>query len=387
MSEPVYLDNAATTPVRPEVVEAMAPFLAEVFGNPSSAHGWGRRARAALDEARERCAGALGVGAGEIFFTRGGTESDNLAILGRAAAVRSRGERPVVAISTLEHPAVRDAAETVQRNGGECLRVGVGPDGALDEDALADALGRRPAVMSVMWVNNEVGTVMDVPGLSRLAAEAGVVLHTDAVQAVGKVPVDFGLPGLALGTVTGHKIYGPKGTGLLYVREGVEVAPLLFGGGQERRLRPGTEDLAGAVGLAESLALVVDERESEAPRLATLRDDLEARLRAGYPELRVHGAGGARAPHVSNVGFPGIDPAALIMALDLEGLAVSGGSACSSGSSRTSPVLAALHGAAADGVAPVRFSLGRGTDEAAILRAAEVTLEVVGRLSAMAVGH
>jgi cysteine desulfurase len=381
----LYLDHAATTPLRAEVGEAMAPFQAEAFGNPSSAHAWGRRASAALEEARDRAARALGARPAEVFFVRGGTESDNLAVLGRAEAARASGRTPLVAHSAVEHKAVLESAAAAARLGGEALTVPVDSGGALDLGALDEALARSPALVSVMWVNNEVGTVTQMDEVVRRARAHGVAVHSDAVQAVGKVPVRVGealAPDLL--TITGHKIYGPKGTGILYVRSGVTLEPLLFGGGQERGLRPGTQDVAGACGMARALELAVSEREREAPRLLALRELLEARVLGRVDGARVQGGTGRRAPHISNIGVPGVDQDALLAGFDLAGVAVSSGSACSSGATRASHVLRALYGDAADGYATVRFSLGRSTTEHDVERAAALMAELVDRLRSLA---
>lgn len=378
--DPTYLDHAATTPLRPEVRAAMDACLDGVFGNPSSAHRWGREAATALDEARARAAGALGCRPSEILFVRGGTESDNLAVRGRWAAIRGEEPHPLLVHTALEHPAVRETAAALEGEGARREVLPVDRSGTPDLDLLGRLLSRHPAVVSMMWVNNEVGTVLPVPEAAGLCAEVGVALHTDAVQAVGKVPVRVDEVPVALLTATGHKIGGPRGTGLLFVREGTELLPLLRGGGQERGLRPGTQDVAGAVGMAEALALAVVEQEDEARRLGRLRDDLEAALLERLPGLRVHGAEGVRAPHVLNVGVPGADPAALVRALDLEGVAASSGSACSSGAHRAGPVLEALLGAEAGGAGPLRFSLGRTTTAEDVARAVEATVTVVERL-------
>jgi len=386
--QPLYLDHAATTPLRQEVREAMEPYLAGVFGNPSSAHAWGRRAAVALDEARECAAAALGASSAEVYFVRGGTESDNLAVRGRAAAARqSSAVPPLLVHSSIEHKAVIDAAQAASAElGGRTSELSVGLDGSLDWSALDRALDDGPAVVSIIWVNNEVGTVLGVDEVVRKCRARGVAVHSDAVQAVGKVPVRVGgdtAPDLL--TVTGHKIYGPKGTGLLYVRRGTQLRPLVFGGGQERGLRPGTEDVAGAWGMARALELAVAEQEAEAERLSALRGALEAALSAAIEGLMVHGAEGPRAPHISNVGIPGVDQEALLTLLDLEGVGVSSGSACNSGAARASHVLRALYGDEADGRATLRFSLGRGTGPEDVERAARVTATLVGRLRARAV--
>ena len=378
-SSALYFDHAATTPLRPEALEAMRPYLTDAFGNPSSAHRWGREARAALDGARARCAQAIGAEPAEIAFVRGGTEADNMAVLGRAAVAFAAGERARVIATTVEHPAVREACEQVCACGGEGVLIAVDPSGELDDTMLTDALAQGACVLSVMWVNNEVGTVLPVERVAARARAAGVVVHSDAVQAVGKVPVNFGRAGLDLASMSGHKIGGPRGVGLLYRRRGVELAPLLFGGGQERRLRPGTEDVAGAVGLATALTLAVREQAAESERLAAERDRLQATIVEALPGTRVFGAEGARAPHLLNLGFAGLAAATLVMAFDLAGVAVSGGSACSSGSTTTSPVLRALYGADAEGLASVRFSLGHTTTSEEVDEAATRTVEIVAR--------
>ncbi len=380
---PIYLDNAATTPLRDEVRDAMLPILQEDFGNPSSAHTWGRRASARLEEARERVADALGARRGEIYFVRGGTESDNLAILGRAEAVRAKGESPYVVITAIEHRAILEASARVPERGGRRTVLSVRPDGTVDLDALERALEDRPAVVSVMTVNNEVGIHLPVEKIAERTRAHGVTLHTDAVQAIGKVPVRVDAVPADLLTLTGHKIYGAKGTGVLFVREGVEVAPLLFGGGQEHALRPGTEDVAGAVGMSVAVDLAVRERESEAPRLRALRDGLQVRLQDGLDDVEVHGEIARRAPHILNVGIPGVDPQLLLAGLDMEGIAASAGSACESGGKGGSHVLEALYGAM-DGVAALRFSLGRSTTEEDIVRVAEATISVVASIRNLA---
>lgn len=376
----VYLDHAATTPVREEVREAMAPLLSECFGNPSSVHAEGRTASSVLEEARERIAGCLGAKASEVHFVRGGTESDNLAVLGRADLARERGDRPLLAVSTVEHRAVLESAAAVERAGGEVVRLAVDPSGRLNEEQLDRCLEREPDLVSLMWVNNEVGLRLPVEEVAARCRERGVCFHTDAVQAVGKVSVDLGRVPVDLLTATGHKIQGPKGTGILFRREGVDLRPRLFGGGQEDGLRPGTQDVAGAVGMAKALELACREREEETRRLAALRDDLERRLRSGIPDLRVHGSEGTRAPHILNAGIPDTDLEGLLVALDLAGVAVSSGSACSSGAVRASHVLAALYGSEVDELATLRFSLGGGSDESAVERAAEATIAAVDRV-------
>lgn len=380
---PLYLDHAATTPVRPEVRAAMEPHLDRVFGNPSSLHRWGREAAAALADARAICAAALGARFSEIHFVRGGTESDNLAILGRVARLRADGLTPTVAVSAVEHAAVLGAAaQATDRGAGRLVTLPVAADGSLDLDRLAQALAMPPAVVSVMWVNNETGMALPVEEVAARCRAAGATFHTDAVQAVGKVPVRVDAVPVDLLTATGHKIRGPKGTALLFCREGTWLSPLHHGGGQERALRPGTEDVAGAVGLATALRLAVAEREAEAARLSALRARLERDLAGLVPGMRVNAGSASRAPHIASVAVPGVDGASLLMALDLEGLGVSGGAACHTGASSGSHVIAALYGAQ-DPYATVRFSLGASTTADDVAQAARVTARVVERLQAL----
>ena len=375
----IYLDHAATTPIRPEVREGMIAILDDDFGNPSSAHAWGRRASARLEDARERVAGAIGADRGEIYFVRGGTESDNTAILGHAEAVRRTGGVPFAAVSAIEHKAVLSAAAEVGARGGRWNTLPVYADGSLDIDALDAALVDGASIVSVMAVNNEVGIRLPVETVVERTRAHGAVCHTDAVQALGKVSVDVGALPVDLLSLTGHKIYGAKGTGVLFVREGVDVAPLIFGGGQERSLRAGTEDVAGAVGMSIAVDLAVREQESESGRIGALRDLLQARLELGVEGLRVHGDVSSRAPHILNVGIPNVDPEALLAALDLEGIAASAGSACDSGAQKASHVLEALYGPS-DGVAALRLSPGRSTTEDDVTHAAEVIMRVVERI-------
>ncbi len=372
----IYLDHAATTPIRPEVREGMMAILDGDFGNPSSAHRWGRRAAARLEEARERVAEAIGADRSEVYFVRGGTESDNMAILGHAGAVRRRGDTPFAVVSAVEHKAVLSAAAEVGERGGRWSTVPVYADGTLDLDALDMALADGASIVSVMTVNNEVGIHLPIEAVLERTRAHGAVFHTDAVQALGKVPVSVEDLPIDLLSLTGHKIYGAKGTGVLFVRRGVELTPLIFGGGQERALRPGTEDVAGAVGMSIAVDLAVQEQESEADRIRGLRDLLQSRLESGIAGLRIHGDVPNRAPHILNVGIPNVDPEALLAGLDLEGIAASAGSACDSGAQRASHVLEALYGRL-EGVAALRFSPGHATTEDDVIHAADATLRVL----------
>ena len=370
-SERVYLDYAATTPVRPEVRAAMDPFLSdEAFGNPSSAHWAGRPARAALEEARERIGAALGAEAHEVVFTSGGTEADNLAVLGVALAARAAGDPFRVAVSAIEHKAVLDAARAVEGLGGEAIILPVDAQGRVDAGAVEEALARGVAVVSVMWVNNETGTVQDIPELARRAAAAGTSFHSDAVQAIGKVPCSIRSEPVTLLALSGHKIGAPKGVGALVVRNAAVVSPLLHGGGQQGGVRPGTENVAGAVGLGLAVELATAEQRATADHTRGLRDLLEDAALAAIPDARVNGATAERAPHIANLSFPGTDSGALLMHLDLTGIACAAGSACTTGATTPSHVLTAMglpHELAA---ASLRFSFSRRSTQAEVERVA-----------------
>ena len=359
----VYLDHAATTPIRNEVREAMEPYLSESFGNPSSLHRWGREASAALENARATVAEALSVSPKEIYFTRGGTESDNLAVLGCCKFMETHKKQLTLVVSAIEHSAILDPAKLVTEwQGVELVTLPVSQDGVLDQEPLKLALESGPTVVSLLWVNNETGLVFPVAEISGLVNELGGTMHTDAVQAVGKIPVNVRETSIHLLTASGHKIYGPKGTGILFVRSGVDLVPLVHGGGQEQTLRAGTEDVAGAVGFACSLQLAVEEQQQSCKRLTELRSVLERSLLELIPGLHINLKNANRASHISSIAIDDVDGEDLLAALDLEGIAASGGSACESGSTQTSHVITALYGEE-HSAATVRFSLGRETTE------------------------
>ncbi|HVG44016.1 MAG TPA: cysteine desulfurase family protein [Longimicrobium sp.] len=373
---PIYLDHAASAPLRPEAREAMLPFLDGRFGNPSSIHRFGREARAALEEARARLARVIGAAPAEIVFTRAGTEADNLAVLGRARTIRGAP----VAVSAVEHKAVLASAHAAEDEGSPFVLLPVDGDGIVRLDSVDAVLDRRPAVVSVMWANNEVGALQPVGEIAARCRAAGVAFHSDAVQALGKVPVRVDEVPVDLLALSAHKVGGPKGVGALYVRRGTRLHPLLFGGGQERGMRPGTEDVAGAAGFAAAAEGAEAGRETGMARIGALRDRLEAGLRDAVPGLVVNAAGAPRLPTIGNVSVPGADPEALLMGLDLEGIAVSSGSACSSGAVEPSHVLTAMGIPAALAGPSIRFSLGWTTTDAEIDRVLEVFPRVAERV-------
>ena len=382
MPAPIYLDHAATTPVRPEVMEAMLPYFGPRFGNPSSVHRWGREARAALDEARERVAQALGASPDELCFTSGGTEGDNLAVLGSWRAVRAT--RPALVTTPIEHKAVLAAVHQAAREGGEERIVAVDSSGQVDADSYNAMVDDRTACVSVMWVNNEVGVVQDIPALAATARARGALFHTDAVQALGKVSIDLRTLPVDYLTISGHKIGAPKGIGAMFIRRGTPLEPLMHGGSQDRGRRPGTENVAMTIGFARAVELTLAEQAAECTRLRAMRDALEEALLARIPDAVVHGRGADRAPHILNISVPGTDSESLLMALDLKGVACSAGSACQSGSITPSHVLSAMGVPTALAVAAIRMSLGALSTEADVQRVAELFPALIAKARRLA---
>ena len=355
--ERIYLDHAATTLARPEVIAAMVPLLAA--GNPSSLHAEGRAAHALLDDARERVALELGAKAREIVFTGGGSESNNLAILGVARALRDRGGH--IVSSAFEHHAVLHALDVLRDDGFEITLLPVGSQGVVDPGAFRSAIRPDTILSSIMLANNEIGTIQPVAALAAIARERGVTMHTDAVQAPAYLDINVDALGVDLLSIAGHKFSGPKGTGVLYVRTGTPLAPRVVGGGQESGFRAGTENLAAVVGLATGLALARAERAEVVRRVASLRDRLEAAIRAEIPDVRINGAASPRLANSLSVAFGGAASDLFLINLDLAGIAASAGSACAAGSVEPSHVIAALGLPTHFARGVIRFSLGRVT--------------------------
>lgn len=383
MSAPIYLDHAATTPVRPEVLEAMLPFYGPRFGNPSSVHRWGRDARTALDEARERVAHCLNAAPDEICFTSGGTEADNIAVLGAWRARRDAGRNAIVT-TPIEHKAVLAAVHQAAREGADERIVDMTSDGIVERASFQSMLGSDTAIASVMWVNNEIGTVQPIPELVAMAKSAGALFHTDAVQAFGKVPIDTKAVPYDVLSISGHKIGAPKGIGALFIRRGTVIESLFHGGSQDRGRRPGTENVAEAVGLALAAELTVAEREEDCHRLTMLRDRLEQAILAQIPDAVIHGRGAEqRAPHIINVSVPGTDSESMLMALDLRGIGCSAGSACQSGSITPSHVLTAIGVPPDLAASAIRMSIGSLTTDECIERIATVFPALVAKARGM----
>ncbi len=381
--ERIYLDHAATTPVRPEVLEAMLPYFTQSGYNPSSLHAEGRRARAALDEARDRVAGLLGAQRKEIVFTGSGSEADNLAIFGVA---RARGGRGGHLLSTaIEHPAVLRALDALRDEGWAVSLLPVDRDGLVDPAAFAAALRPDTVLASVMYANNEIGTVEPVARLAAIARERGVLFHTDAIQAAAYLPLDAAALGVDLLSLSAHKFYGPKGVGALYVRDGTPLRPMIGGGGQEFGRRAGTENVAGIVGFAKALSMAAGERDAASVRVAGLRNRLERAILASVEGVWINGGGAARLPGTSNASIRDVDGEQLLVRLDLEGIAVSGGSACASGALEPSHVIAALAGEPRGRFGTVRISLGRTTTAEEIDRLVALLPGIVAELRAFSV--
>lgn len=385
MSAPIYLDHAATTPVRPEVLDAMLPFLRESWGNPSSAHRLGRAARAGLDEARREVAEAVGAEPNQVIFTSGGTEADNLAIIGAALAGRDKGHPMRAVVTAIEHKAILAAAHEVVHLGGSEEILPVQTDGRLALEVLDAALAKGPSVVSVMWVNNEVGVVQPVEAIAARCRDAGVPFHTDAVQAFGKFPIALQSVPLSLLTLSGHKIGAPKGIGALVVRARGVVDAIIHGGGQQYGIRPGTENVAGAVALGRAATIASREVGGEAIRLAALRDQLASRLCEAVSDVVVHCANAPRAPHVLSISVPGTDSEAMLMHLDLAGICASSGSACSTGAVEPSHVLSAMGVPRDLALGTIRFSLGHESTADDIERVAAAFPAIVARVRQLSV--
>jgi len=379
----IYLDHNATTPMRPEVLEAMRPYLEARFGNANSIHSWGREAKRALEEAREVIASALGARDKEsIVFVSSGTEADNLALKGAAWAARGRGRHIVT--SAVEHHAVINTCRSLEEQGFEVTHLPVDGEGLLHPDTVMRSLRTDTSAISLMHANNETGVIFPIAEVGHLARQRGIVFHADAVQTFGRLPVGVESLGVDLLSLSGHKIYGPKGIGALYVRPGTKMVPCMHGGQQERGRRAGTENIAAAVGLARAAELCVESMQLEAERVRSLRDRLERGILSRIEGARRNGHRERRLANTSNISFQGADEESLILALDLEGVAVAAGAACTSGSLEPSHVLEAMGRRPEIDGGALRFSLGAGTTEAEIERVLDLLPTVVERIRAAA---
>jgi len=380
--EKIYLDYTATTPLDKRVLDAMMPHFTGTFGNPSSIHSFGREAKAALEESREKMASLLGAIPSEITFTSGGTESDNFALFGTAAACSD--DRKQLVISSIEHHAVLHSAEWLKERGFEVTILPVDSQGFVSTEALQEALTSPTFLVSIIHANNETGVVQNLPELAKIAHDHGALFHTDAVQSFGKVPFDVKEAGVDLASITAHKIYGPKGIGALYIRRGIAIEPLLYGGSQERNRRPGTESLPLIVGFTRAAEIAVEEREDETRRLTELNNIMRARVTTQVSGALFNSPADDSLPNILSVSIDSnemeIDGEALIVNMDLEGIAVTSGSACSSGSLQPSHVIKALGRDDRTTMATVRFSFGRFTTEEEVNAAVETFARIVTRI-------
>ena len=375
----IYFDHNATTPVHPVVADTMEAALREEFGNPSSVHHFGQRAKAVIDQARSALAALIGADPSEVVFTSGGTESDNLAVRGSAEALEHTGRRHLIA-SAIEHEAVLNTLKALAKRGADTTILPVDDTGIVLPGDLRTALRDDTALVSVMHANNEIGTIQPIAELARVAHERGVLFHTDAIQSAGKIPIDVKALGVDLLSISAHKFYGPKGVGAIWIRRGLRILPILTGGKQERTRRAGTENVAGIVGMGVAAEVVRAKLAAEGARMAVLRDRLEEGILRGASRTMVNGARTLRLPNTTNISFDRVEAESLLIALDLAGVAVSTGSACSSGTLEPSHVLKAMGFSPHRTQNSVRFSLGVANTEAEVDRVIAVIPGIIEKL-------
>lgn len=378
----IYLDHNATTPLDPLVADRVNQAMREVWGNASSVHHFGQQAKAAMDEARGAVAGLLGADPSEVVFTAGGTESDNIAIRGAAEALEPSGRRHLIT-SAIEHEAVLNTMKALAKRGSRVTILPVDASGIISPDRLREAITDDTALVSVMHANNELGTIQPIAALADIAHEHGALFHTDAVQSAGKILLDVKALGVDMASIAGHKLYGPKGTGALWLKRGVRLVPPASGGKQERNRRAGTENVPALVGFGVAAVLAGRTLDGEGKRLAALRDRLEAGILAAVPGSERNGASSPRVPNTVNVSIERVESESLLIGLDLAGIAVSSGSACSSGTLEPSHVLKAMGLSHGRTLGSIRFSLGAANTEAEIDRVLDVLPPLVEKLRSL----
>jgi len=377
----IYLDHNATTPLHPGVLEAMLPYYKSIFGNASTIYSFGQEARKAIDDAREALACLIGAKPKEIVFTSGGTEADNFALKGVASALKGKGGHIIT--SSIEHHAVLFACKYLEKMGKKITYLPVDRYGWLDPDRVKEAITNETVLISIIHANNEIGTIESIAEIGKIARECGIYFHTDAVQTVGKIPINVNESGIDLLSLSAHKLYGPKGIGALYIRKGTKIHPLIYGGEQERKRRAGTENVPCIVGLGEAAKIASKEMKQEYSHVKKLRDELENKIKDNIDYIRFNGHPTERLPNTSNVSFEFIEGESLLLNLDLKGIAVSTGSACASGSLEPSHVLSAIGVPPAIAQGSIRFSLGRDNQKEDIDYTVENVVEIVGRLRDM----
>ncbi len=374
----IYFDHSATTPVDERVVVAMIEYMLDKFGNPSSIHSFGRDASKSIEDARDSIAALLNCNREEIFFTSGGTEADNLALIGYMT--HHENKRRQLIISEIEHPAIRNSAEELKKRGYDVVRIRSDNDGKIELEEIESVISTNTALVSVIHINNEIGTINDIASIAELTHKYGAVFHTDAVQSFGKFPINVEKMSIDMASISAHKIYGPKGVGAIYIREGLKLNSRSFGGQHEMGLRVGTENLPGIVGFGRATQICQTEMDSEAAYLGQLRENLYNTLSEELDDLILNGHPVDRLPGNLNLSFRGVEGEALLLALDLEGIAVSSGSACSSGNTDPSPILLAIGLDPQDAQASLRITLGRSNTQKDVDYAARVIIDVVNRL-------
>lgn len=380
--ENIYLDHNATTPVDPEVVQAMLPYLSGQFGNASSVHHYGREAKVALENSREQIASVINCEPSELYFTSGGTESDNLAVLGTARQLRKKKDHLI--IGATEHHAVLEPAEFLnEREGFRLDLLKVDNEGMISPDELRELADEKTALVSVMHANNETGTIQDIKALAQAAHDKKALFHTDAVQSIGKIAVDVRDLGVDMLSLTGHKIYGPKGCGALFIKTGIKIAPLFYGGSHEKKRRPGTENVAGAVGLAKALEIAAARREDDYETAVKLADYFIDNVISQIPDVSFNGSRTRRVPQTINLSIKGAEGESLILSLDIQGIAASSGSACTSGATEPSHVLTAMNIPQVIAQGSIRFSMGRSTTKAQLDHVIVELIPIVERLRSL----
>ena len=383
--EQIYFDYNSTTPMHEDVAALMYKHMLETYGNPSSVHNIGQKAKVLMEEAREKIAALLGAEGSEIYFTSGGTEADNLALKGAAYAQQNKGRHIIT--SQIEHHAVLESAHYLEKNGFSVSYLGCGIDGAVSADALRQTLRPDTTVASIMMANNETGIIQPIQDLAGICREKGILFHTDAVQAVGKIPVDVKTLGIDMLSLSGHKMYGPKGVGALYLRRGVRIIALTHGGAHEKRRRAGTENVIGIIGLARAMELAIAKMEVERARLRELSDYFIDQVQARIPEVYLNGSRENRVPSTVNLSFKGVEGESIILSLDIKGVAVSSGSACTSGSLEPSHVLKAMGVDTLLAQGSIRFSMGRHTTKEQIDYVLSILPEIIERLRSMSAAY
>ncbi|MCK5125009.1 MAG: cysteine desulfurase NifS [candidate division Zixibacteria bacterium] len=384
--EQIYLDNNSTTPMHEDVIAEMYKHMSETYGNPSSVHNMGQKAKVLMEEAREKIANLLGAKPSEIYFTSGGTEADNLAVKGAAYSGLKKNRNHIIT-SLIEHHAILESVHFLEKNGFTADYIGCDHDGIVSIEQLKKAIKPETSLVSVMMANNETGVIQPIKEMAAVCKEAGVVFHTDAVQAIGKIPVNVNDLGIDMLSLSGHKVYGPKGIGVLYIRKGTKITPLSHGGAHERRKRAGTENVVSIVGLAKAMEIAIGKIDQEQARMKELSEFFINEVQSKVPDVFLNGSVENRVKSTVNLSFLGVEGEAIILSLDIKGIAVSSGSACTSGSLEASHVLKAMDVDVLLAQGSIRFSMGKDTTKEQLEYTASVLPEIINRLREMSAAY